>query len=222
MVTVGIASVPDRERLLKRTIDSLKGQADTIYVALNGYKTVPDYFESYDNVKYLLLEENLGDGMKFHWADQVGSSYYLTCDDDLQYPRSYCKDMIWAIERHKCIISLHGKNFKNRPVLSYRKGATEHIHCLMQVDQDKYVDVGGTGVMGFHTDFLKVSSSDFPTNNMADIYLAKVAFEQGVRILAIAHESGYLTYLHPEKTIWNSFSRENDKFQTEVLNSFLK
>lgn len=43
MITAKIESLPKRQRLLKRTMESLRPQVDEIFVALNGYKHTPDF-----------------------------------------------------------------------------------------------------------------------------------------------------------------------------------
>jgi len=77
--------------------------------------------------------------------------------------------------------------------------------------------VVGSGVMCYHTDHFKLKYSDIKSPNMADIWISKAAYEQGVKIMVIAHTSSYLQHTRfPE----NLFTTENAKGfceQTRIL-----
>jgi hypothetical protein len=130
--------------------------------------------------------------------------------------------MIRALSKYPgCVVSLHGRSFGVRPVLNYYKSATMRVHCLRSQDKDVRVNVGGTGVMAWHHSSLRLRIADFPTPNMADVYMAKACHEQIVPIVALAHEEDYLKYQHPERTIY--LDAANDcSLQTRIVNTFLK
>ncbi len=220
MITCGIATLPDRELSFKQTIESIYPQVDKIICVLNLYDTVPVWLQRMKRVEAIIGDNSLGDAGKFlEVVDCKG--YYFSCDDDLYYPVGYVNYMIAGMNKHGCIVTLHGKCFTNRPIKSYHRGWTTSIHCLHTCVQDTLVDVGGTGVMAFNTSKFKLSIGDFPYPNMADIWVAKRAKEQGVNIMALAHRGGYLRYMPPKgKTIWEN--SKNDPYPTEVLNSFLR
>ncbi len=215
-----IASIPGRVETLKLTVSSLLPQTDMIFVALNGYTEVPGFLEGQDKVVYSLMDNSLGDAAKFYDVDRR-NGYFLTCDDDLIYPQGYVGYMIEGIKRHGGIVSLLGKRYDNRPITSFRSGYTSLYRCLTTNATDKEVHLGGTGVMAFHTDSLKLSVDDFKRKNMADVWLAKAAAEQGVKITVLAHPSRYVKHKFYSRRIWIT-ERGNDKYQTEILNSFLK
>ena len=67
--------------------------------------------------------------------------------------------MVNKIESYKkkSIITIHGRNFKKFPIDSYYNSKdTELLHFLYENKEDKLVQFGGTGVMGFHTDLFKL------------------------------------------------------------------
>jgi hypothetical protein len=88
--------------------------------------------------------------------------------------------------------------------------------------EDTKVDVGGDGVMCWHTDFLKVKFSDFKQKNMSQLYFSKLCKEQNVPIMVLAHQAGYLGYMNPAWTIWEEESKNGFVRQTELLKTFLK
>lgn len=222
MITIGLASLPERINSLERTLDSLYLQADMIFCVLNGHKEMPSFRNKWHNVMFVPMGENQGAAMKFYMAETI-RDYYLSTDDDIIYPPTYVRDMIAKVDEYKCIVSLHGKHYGGeRPIKSYRRSFTTNVHCLQEWGKDCLVHVGGTGVMAYHTDFFNIRMEDLPHPNMVDVQVAKVASEKGVKIMALAHSANYLRYQRPQgMTIWNQY-KSNDSIQTEMLNSFLK
>jgi len=220
MTTFGIATLKERENTFIKTIGSIYNQVDHIIAVLNLYETVPDWLKGLPKVKAVIGDNSLGDAGKFLEVERC-DDYYFSGDDDLYYPATYVSDMINAIDKYHCIVTLHGKIFAKRPIYSYHKSFTTNIHCLRACERDTEVDVGGSGVMAFNTKDIKLNISEFKYPNMADIWVGKIAHEQGVKIMALAHQRNYLRYLHPKgDTIWHLTKK--DPYQTEVLNSFLK
>lgn len=215
-----VASIPGRVETLKLTVGSLLPQTDMIFVALNGYEEVPEFLTNDRKIFYALMDNSLGDAAKFYDADQR-NGYLLTCDDDLIYPQGYVSYMIEGVKRHGGVVSLLGKRYDQRPILSSRSGYTSLYRCLTHVNKDVEVHLGGTGAMAYHTDSLKLTTDSFPKPNMADIWVAKAAAEQGVKITALAHPARYVKHRRYSRRIWIT-ERHNDAYQTEVLNSFLK
>jgi len=222
MITIGLASLPERISSLERTLDSLTFQADSIVCVLNGHKELPSFVNKYKNVYWHLDNNEFGASMKFFMAD-ISNGYYLSTDDDIIYPPTYVRDMVAKVDEYKCIVSLHGKHYGGeRPVKSYRRSFTTNVHCLQEWRKDCLVHVGGTGVMAYHTDFFNVSMEDLPYPNMVDVQVAKKASDMNIKIMALAHSSSYLRYQRPQgMTIWNQYEGD-DMVQTEILNSFLK
>jgi len=215
-----IASIPGRVETLELTVGSLLPQTDMIFVALNGYEEVPSFLTGDSKIVYALMDNSLGDAAKFYDVDQR-NGYFLTCDDDLIYPQGYVNYMIAGVKRHGGIVSLLGKRYDNRPVISFRSGYTSLYRLQTRVCADQWVHLGGTGVMAFHTDSIRLSMVDFPKPNMADIWMAKAAADQGVKITSLAHPARYVKQRRYSRRIWVS-ERHNNGYQTEILNSFLK
>jgi len=219
MITVQIATLPEREDRLKRAVDSLINQVDTIFVALNGHKEVPGFLLGNPKIEYKLMDNSLGDGAKFY-NSYLLDGYILTCDDDLAYAPGYASYMVDGLNRHGGIVTILGKQYADRPIESFRRGYTKVFSCLNAVSVDSEVDIAGTGVMAYHTNTIKIIPEDFPRKNMADIWVAKLAKENGVRITSLAHPKGYVIYNMYEWRIWKD--DYDDKYETDIVNSFLK
>ena len=227
MIIASLATIPCRERLLKNTINSLIPQVDYIYVQLNDYKEIPTWleYESADhNMKVIgsLTSNMAGDANKF-WNVENHDGYVFTCDDDLIYPPDYTQTLTNKLQEYdnRVIVTCHGRVFPKGPIESYYADKILSYHCLYEVKQDCLVHVGGTGVMAFHTSTLDIKYSDFQQANMADVWMAKVAYQNYCPIICIEHGEGWIGYQPtPDETIWDRYSRF-DEVQTEVINSIL-
>jgi len=223
MITIGIATLKVRELAFRETIKSVYDQADRIIVTLNLYDTVPDWLLSMNKVTAVIGDNSLGDAGKFLKVEQ-SEGYYFSIDDDLRYPPDYCQYMISKINQLNCIVTLHGRRFDRIPISRFPNGTTLHLHCLNGCKTDTEVHVGGSGVMAFDTRLFSLSINDFKHPNMADIWVAKRAREQGVKIMVVEHKAGYVRYMPPPSgtTIYDICRRNPNKIQTDTINNFLK
>lgn len=215
-----LASIPKRIESLERTVYSLLPQIDLLFVALNNYKEVPLFLTGNRKIVYALMDNSLGDAAKFYDVDQR-NGYVLTCDDDLMYPPDYAGYMIDGIKEHGGIVTLLGKRYDNRPISSYRGGYTALFRALVTRPAPAKVHLGGTGCMAFHTNDFKVVMDDFQKPNMADLWVAKAAHEQGVGITVLPHRARYLVHTPHHRAIWHTTKHMNP-YQTKIINSFLK
>ena len=126
-IVVGIATTGDRPNELKHTLESLNEQTlkvDLIHVHDNSKEI--DYT---DNGKFIILS---------HLPDEV---YFFSCDDDILYPEDYIEKTIEAIDKHKTIVTYHGRNLRGKGLNYY------HDHSAFRCDQSfietKKIDVCG-------------------------------------------------------------------------------
>jgi hypothetical protein len=215
MTTALIASIPERELMLERTVRSLRNQVNDLRVSLNDYDHVPKFL---NKKECIILDNSLGDAGKFYFADQF-KGYIFTCDDDLIYPSDYVRFMIAGIKRHNCVCTLHGRNYIG-PITGFQQGFNGYP-CLGEVTKDTQVNVGGDGVMAYHTDLINFTYNDFKSKNMSQLWVAKKCKEQGMRIMVLAHKADYLKYQMPAWTIWDEANKEGFIEQTKLLKTFI-
>lgn len=227
-ISMNVASIPSRELILRRTIESVINQCDIVNVFLNNYDYIPDYL--LDNVKINVWRSqdyrDKGDAGKFFKSGET-NGYFFTIDDDLEYPANYVETMINKINKYKrkFIITCHGRTLIPGKIQSYYSLASilYQCHCLKEQKEDQVVQIGGTGVMCFHSDTIKVTFSDFLEPNMADIWMFKLSQEQKVGIISIAHSESWLHYLkgaNDQDTIYSQYYNK-DSIQTAVVNNFV-
>jgi hypothetical protein len=224
MITVGMATVPERSSTLEKVISSLSGQVDKIYLALNGFYIAdepwyPTFLDKYENVEYFWTDNSKGDAEKMHYAF-IPDMIYLGCDDDLLYPKGYAQMMVDAVKKYKGAVSLHGKRYLP-PITNFKKWAMAY-RCLGTVSDNVRINLIGTGCCAFDTNQLKISLQDFKKPNMADVYFSKQCADQNVTMFVVAHQKGYLEYVPPphNTTIWDT---TRDYLEhVKVMRTFIK
>jgi len=218
MITVGIASIPSRISSLERVLDSIVEQVDQVFVGLNyGLEEKPNYLNKYANVFYSFRDNSNGDAEKFRYADRV-EGYFIGWDDDLVMPDGCAAYLVTGTNKYRGLVSLHGRTYPH-PSQDFRQW-TGNYRCLNTVKEDVQVDLIGSGCCCFHTDQLGVMLRDFKTKNMADLWLSKLATEQGVPMMVLKHAKDYLEYITPSTTIWRD--TKNFSEHTRILQSFIK
>lgn len=223
MVIANLASIPSRRESLIRTVKSLENQVDRIFIALNGYTDVPTEVREHHHVNH---RKNTGDAAKFHYyakAPTAGNTW-LFCDDDLIYPPDYVAQCIIHLTKHPtAVLSYHGRRMFSRPVGSYYRERSHAYRCLFDVNG--YHDLGidgtlGSGVMFFKSRTLEMNARDFKFKNMADIWAAKFAIEQGRKMIVCPHRADWIKY-QPQpvgNTIFEQHYHEDD-IQTTIYNA---
>jgi hypothetical protein len=224
-IIIGIASLPERIYCLKDTLESLLPQCDKIILGLNNYENKPD-FTINDKIETYLLDNSLGDAAKFLKVDDFKNVYYLSCDDDLIYPKDYVKYMVNKVNKYKVPVGLHGAIIKHPITSMYR--SREVFHYANEVNNDVTVDYLGTGTLCYDTSKLTVKLSDFKHPNMADIWFGDIMYSNNIKPIVVSHKSNYLTYnqkmnINKIDTIFDQFIRNrNDEIQTEIVKKWKK
>jgi glycosyltransferase involved in cell wall biosynthesis len=202
-VIIGMATFNGRD--ISNTVESLENQ------------TVKNEIWIYDNVKNKV---DLTDNGKFYALTLIDEPcYYFTCDDDLIYPPDYIERTIEAIENHKCIVSYHGRILRglNR---SYYRGHTA-LRCLDTFPQDIEIDVCGTGVTAFRTDYFNpIGLHNSEDKRMSDLVFSLEAAKKGKKIMHIGHQAKWIQYVpQPKGTTIYEMENKNESRQIEIANA---
>ena len=226
MITAQIATVPHREDMLQVVVNSLIDQVDKLNIMLNGHEDVPYFLKQLefhtDKIQYFAMDNSTGDAAKFFRVEKL-KGYVFTCDDDIQYPPDYVQVMIAELRRYdnKVVLTNHGRIMMPKPVCSIYTDRLSTHHTFLETKSVE-LSIGGSGVMAWHTDFFKPKYSAFKRANMADIWVAKQASEQGLKIMMNPHRELWFAPLdmnEREPSIWDRKYQDNDE-ETEIYNSF--
>ena len=205
-VVAAMATLPDREPEFHLAVDSLINQVDALVVGFNyGQHPLPGWVDQYPNLCWYVFDNSMGDAIKFCVSDKL-EGYQLMCDDDLIYPDNYVEMMLGKVEqyRRKAVITLAGSTI-NRRINNYYTDRKEVGHALHDLDQDQFSNVGGTGVMAFHSSTMKIPLDELPLPNMADVHIAVYCQQRQIPILCAAHKADFMIYprtMYKKPTIW--------------------
>ena len=187
-VRIGIVSIEIRRSALQRVVEALYPQADELFVYLNDFAQIPDFLKK-PNISVLHGLGDVGDRGKFYGVDDF-EGYFITCDDDIDYPPYYVDHLIDGIERYgrQAVVGWHGSVFLD-PFEDYYTATSRRVFSFKSGrPADTAVHVLGTGCSAFHTSTIRVRYDDFKTPNMADVYLAVLGKQQAVPFVVLKHD----------------------------------
>ena len=227
-IVIGIATTGDRPNELKHTLESLNEQtvkADLIYLYdnSNGSLTLIEYTKLGD---VILSDKCLGcgdhtDNSKFFGLQYIEDScYFFSCDDDILYPEDYIEKTIEAIDKHKTIVTYHGRNLRGKGLNYY------HDHSAFRCDQSfietKKIDVCGTGVTAFRTDYFNPKDIYKAEDKcMSDLVFSLEAIKQGKEITHIGHYGNWIIpQINSGSTIYDRFNKDCSR-QNEIADEII-
>jgi len=191
-VTISLASIPSRGKTLEKVVSALLPQADQLNVYLNGYDTVPAFLDN-EKIDVATSQEHgdRGDAGKFYWVG-LDDGYYITCDDDIIYPKNYVARLVAEIEHYekKAVVGFHGSIFLDKFITFVK--SRESFRFGDELKENTNVHVLGTGASGFHQSTIEISLEHFKHPNMADMWLAVEGQLQGVPFICLSRKEGWM------------------------------
>ena len=194
-IVVAMASFPLRKVGMLNTIQALLPQCDIFCLWLNEYDEIPAEIKDIQKqsskliVKIAKQLSCLKENGRYTWISQYQNAYYLTVDDDIQYPSTYVNNMVAKINQYnsgKSIVSYHGTIFDQNKEIYFPFSAT--------VQHDVQVHRVGGGVMGFIPSKigLKSISIDELKTWDGDASISVWATKHRIKKYVIAHSISYL------------------------------
>ena len=205
-IVIGIATTGDRPNELKHTLESLNEQTvkpDLIHVHDNSKEI--DYT---DNAKFIILS---------HLPDEV---YFFSCDDDILYPEDYIEKTIEAIDKHKTIVAYHGRKLRGKGLNYYQDHSA--FRCDQSFIETKKIDVCGTGVTAFRTDYFNPKDIYKSEDKcMSDLVFSLEAIKQGKEITHIGHYGNWIIpQINSGTTIYDRFNKDCSR-QSEIADEII-
>ena len=117
------------------------------------------------------------------------------------------------------ILSHHGRQMHDKPITNSYTDRRAAFHWNIEQPNSVQLDIGGTGVMAWHSDTFFPNIDRITLKNMADIWVHGFAQEQNVKIYLCPHPADWIQYLNPPDTIWDR-DFPNPQPQTDLYNSF--
>lgn len=229
-VICGVATLLNRKDALRETVISILPQVDKLIVYQNDYKEIFDFLkhEKIEVISALDTGIDMGDAGKFYRIRDFGDVNYFSVDDDLIYPPNYVITLLDFLARYdyKVIVSAHGR-ISTPEVNSYYQDKLKVFHFGNEIDGLQEAHFGGTGVMAFNTQHVKISFADFKQPNMADVWMGLYAKENNIPILIVPHAANWIS--HSDKfdvntTIFRSSVNEKSAMSKtqEVTNNLMR
>ena len=206
MISVGMATIPDRVKEAERATDSLRPQVEHIYL--------------YENTARGTWPTDAG---KLMGLSRTKSGYYFCCDDDYIYPADYAEALCEAIDRHPgSICGFAGGLLKDPPIVSYyRDGRTWKRHWTEPQGIDAPVNILLTCLCGWKVGTVEIDMDECKVPMAVDIHLALAAQRQRVPMWLCARPVDWLVYQNiPEpETIHGQLRRKSPR-QTGLINDY--
>lgn len=223
-ISANIATYQPRVDRLHEVIDSLIDQVDVIRIYCNNCEPPrEDWLARYkdrggEGIIATIGLEDLTDNGKFYSLDKLDEpEYYFTCDDDLIYPPDYVSKTIRHIENYQMIVSYHGRKLIAKDVRYYEDH--KFYHCLNDVPVSKKVDVCGTGVSAFRTDYFHPKGiAHNPIHRMSDLLFSLEAAKQGKKLGVFEHAAGWFKFIDYQESIFNTEQKNGQDSQIELAN----
>lgn len=204
---------PARLKALKQSIESIIDQVDIVRVRFN-HENGAEMLEAYLGAQLTARIEifsgpDLTDLSKFHGLQFYQNEYFFTCDDDIIFPRNYVEFTKKMIEKHRCIVTYNGRVLVKEN--AYYGGKHFMFDYRREQTSDIRVDVPGTGVMAFRTDyFCPVEVLESPYRKMADLVFALEAKMNKKQIICLRRSAGWLKGIHLQG-IWHEFNQGRNR-----------
>lgn len=206
-----MATIPSRADIVRRAVNSLIDQVDSLRIVFNEYSEIPSWALEIDKIFPLLnaFDEHTSSAV---WLLMDGvDGYVLVVDDDILYPSDYVDVMSHKLDEYgrHAALTLHGTIFK-RPFLDFEKDR-EVIHFESALESDLPVHLGGVGCSAFHTDHFYPMIHEFPDKYSRDPWFAIKAAREGLPVICISRPKGWLVSLRPEGvTIWQKVLKDSE------------
>jgi hypothetical protein len=133
--------------------------------------------------------------------------------------------LISCIEKHnrKYIVTLHGRSKISWPLKSfYRDPDSVYCRCIYGNNTEVRVQIGGTGVMGYHSSTFKIMPTEFDYINMTDVFVSRKAALLSIPIIIPVHQKGSVK-IAPSANLYVSIfesCHQSDELQTSLVNSY--
>lgn len=200
-VIVGIATTGDRPEQLSKTVESLKNQAE-----------VKVYNNSWN--------DDLTDFGKFYFTEP--NCYYFSCDDDIIYPPDYIETTIKWIEELKCIVSWHGRKLYPNATKYYGYPHTEEIRYFQETTEVKELNVPGTGVTAFRTDYFNPEIWNSKYKRCSDLVFGLEACKQNKKILSPPKKHLWIAGQDVKSSIFKTESTGTQEVQIKLMKELIK
>lgn len=202
LVIGAVCSIPSRIEAFKAVVQRILPQLDQLHVYLDKYESVPEFLKS-DKIQVHRSKDyqvDLRDNAKFLDFNRLKKAhpegfYYVTFDDDIDYPHDYVRHLVCSINDFGCkaVVGVHGVVSFESPA-SYSADRFVYHFALSALDHPKLVNNLGTGTSAFWSGAIEsIDPFAWGRGGAVDIDFAILAKRQGVPMVCVQRHRGWLT-----------------------------
>jgi len=202
LIIGAVCSIPSRIEAFRAVVQRLLPQLDQLHVYLDKYESVPEFLKS-EKIQVYRSQDyqvDLRDNAKFLGFDRLKKAhpegfYYVTFDDDIDYPHDYVRHLVCSIDDFggKAVVGVHAVVSFESPA-SYSADRFVYHFALSALDQSKLVNNVGTGTAAFWSGaFGHIDPFAWGRGGAVDIDFAILAKRQGVPMVCVQRHVGWLT-----------------------------
>ena len=182
-----------------KTVESLKGQVDTLYLLLINFPEVPQELNQ-NWIKILHQGKDVKGVVKFTLLKdkKPPEAHVLGCHDNVEYPQSYVQDFLATHKDHPdSLLTHHG--FSAQLSAADELDFTQTVDFRRQQNQNQSLDAPGEGVMFIPNSIFAQFEFQSSINPLAvHIHLACLCLKHNILIIGIAHPKNYLKVINPD------------------------
>lgn len=203
-IVANVATIPKRQALFPKVLESILPQVDKINIFLNEFDDIPlsflELFNSHkDKIVFYRSQDigNLRDNVKFYFVDN-NDCYYLTIDDDIDYPWDYVSKLIYKSKLYedKAVICVHGYCYWSQ-IKSFHadnQRRSRYFHYERDLESDVFVENAGTGTVLIPPGLPFVNMNAGPYG-FVDVLFSNQAKNAAIPIVAINRKANWLKSL---------------------------
>jgi len=197
-INVFMATYPGGFRTVGKAIKKLLKQSLTInniILHVNGNLSPPN-LPTDKRLTVIQSDKNLADNGKFRHMSQY-SGYFLTVDDDINYPHDYVEKMIEYVDEfnRKAMVGFHAADLPFGPPTTrwshYKEMRRTHIFGSNQSTFTP-INVIGTGTLAFHSDIGIPDWKKMDTLKMVDLHVAVWANQNNIGMYTCPRKKGWM------------------------------
>jgi glycosyltransferase involved in cell wall biosynthesis len=215
-INVIMATYPGGFATVGKSISSILNQSlniDKLILHVNGTEKPPD-LPSDKRLEVVLSKKNFADNGKFNYLKDL-EGYFLTIDDDINYPYDYVETMISHLTmfNNEVIIGVHGAVLPTGPPLTrfseYKESRRTHVFSKANAAYTQ-VNCLGTGTTIFHSKIGKPDINEFDTLRMVDLHLAVWAQKNQIKMYSCPRPENWLTEFEMDQgsRIWSQANEQ--------------
>lgn len=217
-ITVFMATYPGGFATVGKSLSSILNQSlsiDKLILHVNGTES-PSDLPLDERLEVVLSKKNFADNGKFNYLNDH-EGYFLTIDDDINYPYDYVEKMISHLNtfNNEVIIGVHGAVLPTGPPLTrfseYKESRRTHVFSKANAAYTQ-VNCLGTGTTIFHSKIGKPDINEFDTLRMVDLHLAVWAQKNHIIMYTCPRPENWLTEFEIDQgtRIWSQANEQID------------